>query len=132
MVINAPDGHYWTVRDASNTTHSFDMIFMTKTASSPAKTLKPLTITCWGFYMRNIFRNPVEHDIFFTILVALGLCGSAFTTDWAQAWILQHGETFRSLTLDGCAIMHSLELRTKHSRDPVRSVQVIKEGSRRL
>jgi hypothetical protein len=58
-------------------------------------------------------KNPprsIAGDLFLPVLECLELRSCGFTSDNTLSWILRHGGTLRSLKLDDCAIIFSMEL----------------------
>ncbi|CEJ58527.1 hypothetical protein PMG11_07181 [Penicillium brasilianum] len=72
-------------------------------------TLRHLSISNWGFYMKNPPR-PIAGDLILPVLECLELRGCGFTSDNTLSWILRHRGTLRPLKLDDCAIIFSMEL----------------------
>lgn len=68
------------------------------------RTLRNLSITCWGFYIKNIAGAGCHTGLFFPFLESLELRGCVFTSDFQLHWINRHGRTLSSLKLDDCAI----------------------------
>lgn len=77
---------------------------------STTMTLRNLSITCWGFYIRNIAGAFCHAGFSFPFLESLELRGCGFTADFQLNWIIRHGRTLRSLKFDDCAIVHRLVL----------------------
>lgn len=59
--------------------------------------------------MKNPSRS-IARDIFLPVLESLELRSCGFTSDYTLSWMLRHAATLRSLKLDDCAIIFSLEL----------------------
>ncbi|CEJ58528.1 hypothetical protein PMG11_07182 [Penicillium brasilianum] len=74
------------------------------------RTLQNLSITCWGFYLRNIAGAVFHTGLFLPFLESLELRGCAFTSDYQLSWITRHGRTLSALKLDDCAIVDRLVL----------------------
>ena len=73
------------------------------------------TQTFWGYLP--YCNLPGLH---FPKLKSLSLGNMTFTHDWQMDWILSHGSTLESLTLDDCPIVHAanLAMETKADRYP--------------
>lgn len=74
-------------------------------------TLRHLSITCWGFYIKHITGSEYTHV--FPQLESLELRGCAFTSDQQINWLLRHRK-LRSLVLDDCTIVYKLHLRDRN------------------
>lgn len=74
------------------------------------RTLRNLSITCWGFYIKGIAGAGCRHGLFLPSLESLELRGCGFTADYQLDWIIRHGRTLTHLKLDDCAIVHRLVL----------------------
>lgn len=72
------------------------------------RTLRKLSITCWGFYIKNIAGAGCGQAMFLPSLESLELRGCGFTADTQLDWIIRHGRTLTYLKLDDCAIVHRL------------------------
>lgn len=59
--------------------------------------------------MKNPLRS-IAGDLHLPVLECLELRSCGFTSDHTLLWILRHGGTLRSLKLDDCAIIFSIEL----------------------
>lgn len=89
-------------------------------------TLRHLSITCWGFYMKNI-TGRVYGCGFLPELRTLELRGCGFTSDIQLEWLLRH-KNLCSLTLDDCAIVYKLTLRDRNpTKEPSNSVDLVIE-----
>lgn len=99
--------------------------------SGTTRTLTTLSITCWGFYTKNIAgawcRPP-----FFPELETLELRGCGFTKDTQVDW-LERQKKLRSLILDDCAIIDGLVLNDESlTREPHWSVEVVMMKGRQV
>lgn len=56
----------------------------------------------WGYVPKCDLRG-----LHFPKLQSLVLCHMTFSHDWQLEWILSHGKTLRSLTLNNCPIIHA-------------------------
>lgn len=74
------------------------------------RTLRNLSITCWGFYIKNIAGAGCGQGMFLPSLESLELRGCGFTADSQLDWITKHGRTLSHLKLDDCSIVHRLVL----------------------
>jgi hypothetical protein len=74
------------------------------------RSLRNLSITCWGFYIKNIAGADNREALFLPFLESLELRGCGFTADYQLDWITRHGRTLTHLKLDDCAIVHRLVL----------------------
>lgn len=63
--------------------------------------LKLYSLCYWGYLPKCDFRS-----LHFPQLKSLALGNMTFTHDWQVQWIISHGETLESLTLDDCPIVH--------------------------
>ncbi|KAJ5370889.1 uncharacterized protein N7496_006981 [Penicillium cataractarum] len=72
-------------------------------------TLRHLSISNWGFYMKNPPRS-IAGELLLPVLESLELRSCGFASDYTLSWILRHASTLRSLKLDDCAIIFSMEL----------------------
>ncbi|KAJ5901028.1 F-box domain protein [Penicillium subrubescens] len=72
------------------------------------RTLRKLSITCWGFYIKNIAGAGWGQSMFLPSLESLELRGCGFTADTQLDWIVRHGRTLTHLKLHDCAIVHRL------------------------
>jgi hypothetical protein len=70
----------------------------------------------WGYLPKCDFR-----PLHFPLLQSLAFGNMTFTHDWQLDWILSHGKTLQSLTLDDCPIVHDA-LMTDYQTDPERYV----------
>lgn len=77
--------------------------------------------------MRNIPFH-LEYDTQLPHLQSLELRGCGFTCSQPLLWILRHGDTLRSLKLDDCAIIYSLELVPKSKAEECYQVKLEVDG----
>lgn len=76
---------------------------------SISQTLRYLSLSYWGCYMKNTpWRLGSETKL--PRLKSLELRSCGFTSTKVLLWILDHADTLRSLKLDDCAIIYSMEL----------------------
>jgi hypothetical protein len=74
------------------------------------QTLRHLSITCWGFYTKNVAGACSYGGFFVPMLESLELRGCGFTADFQLDCIVRHGRTLHSLKFDDCAIINRLVL----------------------
>lgn len=92
-------------------------------------TLRHLSITCWGFYMKNI-TGRIHGCGWLPELRTLRLRGCGFTSDLQLDWLLRQKKLY-SITLDDCAIVYKLILGDRNPiKEPCNSVDmIIEKGS---
>jgi hypothetical protein len=77
----------------------------------------------WGYLPKCDFR-----PLHFPLLKSLVFGNMTFTHDWQLDWILSHGETLQSLTLDDCPIVHDA-LMNHQIADSDRYVKLQSDGT---
>ncbi|KAF3384444.1 hypothetical protein F1880_002670 [Penicillium rolfsii] len=78
-------------------------------ACTVKETLRHLSLSYWGFYMKNSPGYGVG-ELHLPHLQSLELRSCGFTSSQSLVWILSHSDTLRSLKFDDCAIVYSMEL----------------------
>ncbi|KAJ5159950.1 uncharacterized protein N7482_006954 [Penicillium canariense] len=140
VIVKYPDGEYWRLIKYSQDEQYEQIGEPPLNWIAPTRlTLRNLTITCWGCYIKNIAGAFCHTGFFFPWLRFLELRGCGFTADFQLDWIIRHGRTLRSLKLDDCAIVNRLMLwrfqlpMRLQAADPHSSLRVVQnESGRRI